>query len=187
MSKNKKLSPFQEKFCLLYHQTNNALQSYKDAYGVTKNSTAGKNSHRLLQLDYIQDRLRELREDIVKQYKIQTEDLIRVNAEVAFAKLSNVIEVVDGEFRIKKDADPDELEALSFTSSESFSAGKHGDSHSKTKSFSVKRGDRVKAAQELAKLIGSYESSGDDQDKTKNAVKSLMESLAKFKSKKDKE
>ncbi len=177
----KTLTPFQEKFVLLYHQTSNGSQSYKDSYGDVKDTTARRNAHRLLSQDHIKARLKELQDEASKKFKVKTEDLIRLNVEIAFSKLSDVIKITDdGDIEIIPDGDIDSLDGISFSKSES--QGKEG--FSSSKSISVKRPDRVKAAQELAKLIGSYGDISDDKDSKKSAAIKLLESLAKFKNNK---
>lgn len=187
--KNSPLTPFQEKFCLLYHESGNALKSYREAYNCD-NNTAKKGAYRIVRNPKVIKRLRQLQKAARKKHKIVTEDLIRVNAEVAFSKLSEVVRITpDGRIELKYDPnDPeniDQLDAISFSRSVSSSSSDKGDSHSESTSISVKKPDRVKAAQELARLLGSYENISDDKDDKKNAAIKLLESLAKFKKKDD--
>lgn len=122
----------------------------------------------------------------MKEFKVTRDELIKLNVAVAFSKLSDVIEITeDGEIELKPDGDIDQLESIGFSVSSSHSSNKDGESSSKSKSISVKRPDRVKAAQELAKLIGAYSDGGTDGDDKKEGALKLIESLMKFKKKKD--
>ena len=145
----RELNPAQEKFCLLYHETGNASQSYKDAYGVTKDSTSKKNSNRLLKQPYIKARLKELQDAVKEKYDMSIDKIIRKNVDIAFSKLSNVIEIVDGEIRLLDDGDIDQLDGISFSKSESSSSTDKSDTESKSTSISVRRPDRIKALQEI--------------------------------------
>lgn len=181
---SKRLTAFQEKFCLKYVETSNACRSYIYAYGDKKPNTASRSACNLMRLPHIQERIKELQADLRKQFKIATEDLIRVNAEVAFSKLSKVIKITEnGEIELLVDGDIDQLDGISFSKNESRQSGKQGDSESKATSIAVRRPDRVKAAQELARLIGAYEPTNDDGDHVKQAAQELLESLKKFKKK----
>ena len=181
---SKRLTPFQEKFCLKYVETSNASRSYIYAYGDKSLKTASRSASNLMRLKHIQERIQELQAGLRKKFKIATEDLIRVNAEVAFSKLSKVIKITkEGEIQLLVDGDIDELDGISFSKSESYQSGKSGISESKTTSIAVRRPDRVRAAQELAKLIGAYEPTSDDGEHVKQAAQNLLESLAKFKKK----
>ena len=133
--------------------------------------------------------MKQLQKDVRKKYKIHTEDLIRVNAEVAFAKLSEVARITStGEIELIYDEDDptniDNLDGISFSKTKSSYSSDKGDSESESTSISLKRPDRTKAAQELARLIGAYDESGDDKDNKRTAAQKLLESLAMFKKKK---
>ena len=72
-----KLNPKQEKFCQLYHETGNATQSYRDAYGSTGNdNTCAKRSHQLLNTPGIAARLDDLRAETRQRHAITVDMLI---------------------------------------------------------------------------------------------------------------
>lgn len=179
----KPLTPNQEKFCLLYHEKSNATQAYVEAYGIPNRKSATVKAHRLLKTKSIKKRLSQLKNKAAKKSQIKIDELIELNVAIAFSKLSNVIEIIDGEVRFKEDADVDELDSLGFSMSESHNTTEKSESSSKTTSISVKRPDRVKAAQELARLIGAYDQATGETGDKKAAAMKLLDSLTKFKKK----
>lgn len=179
----KRLTPQQEKFCQLYHKTGNARQSYIDAgYKYKDEKVADACSSRLLTNAKVQEYLATLKNQTLERHKLTIDELIQENVRIAFAKLSNVIEVdSEGNLKLKLDADLDELDGISFTKSESLSK----DGQSITKSISVKRPDRLRALKEIAILTGAYEKSSkpgdsDSGDNKANAARAILDAFARL-------
>ena len=183
----KGLSPLQEKFCKLYHKTGNATRSYINAGYQARGRIAESNSSRLLRNDKVRNRLQELEKAASKRAEKSIDDLIAKNVEIAFSRLSDVIEIYNGEVRLKDEGDLEVLDGISFSKSESSSSSDKGDSTSISKSLSVKRPDRIKALQEIARLTGVYEEKkrreekeGDSEDRG-SKLESILGSLNRFK------
>jgi phage terminase small subunit len=177
------LTPNQEKFCLLYYETSNATYSYREAYGTKNPRTASNQGSKLLKQTRIKKRILSLKKKAQKKAGKTIDDMINLNVEIAFSKLSDVIEVIDGEVHLKEGADVDQLDSIGFSMSESHNSSEKSESSSKTKSINVKRPDRIKAAQEIAKLCGFYDEKGTDAGDKKLAAKKLLDALTKFKKK----
>lgn len=169
-----------EKFCLLYYKTNNATKSYLESYGAQSDNSAAVSASKLIRSAKVKERLKELKADMVKEHKVTIEQLVELNRSIAFSRLSDVVKVdSEGNADLIPDCDIDSLDGFSFSKSESQTE----DGFTKTKSFSVRRPDRVKAAQELARLIGAYDKSktDDDEGTEKSSIESILGALRKFK------
>lgn len=84
------LTSKQEKFCLIYVETSNATYSYRQAYS-TKNmadKTVNEKASRLLGLDKIRARIKELRDTVAERCGITIKDLIKELDENRKAALS---------------------------------------------------------------------------------------------------
>lgn len=75
----KALTPKQEKFCLKYHETSNATESYKHAYrcGNMKSATINNKAYALKKTPPIQARLKELQQEAAALHEITINDLIK--------------------------------------------------------------------------------------------------------------
>lgn len=181
-----KLNPKQIKFCQLYHQTGNATRSYIDAgYQVKNEKVASVMVTRLLANDSIQKCLEGLKKASSEKMNITTERLMAEAAKIAFSDLNEIVEVVDGELVLKPCEDLNQLDGISAskTESESQTYGKNGDSSSTSKStsFSIKRSDRLKALDMLARMIGAYDRRESDNSKViRDAAPRVLESLRKY-------
>lgn len=172
-----KLNPKQQKFAELYVQTGNARQSYIAAgYQPKTEASADSNASILLSNHKVHAYITELRDHARQNAKITIDDLIKKNAEIAFSNLDDVVHVVGGKLELKP-----EVESLNMfdgvgasrTVSESESEktdSKGGSASSKssseTNSFTLKRPDRLKALDQLAKLIGAYDPEKDSSGAT---------------------
>lgn len=181
-----KLSPFQEKFCLFYVESNNATRSYQRAYENDNISTCKKNSHKLLKLEKIQNRIKELQKDIKKKHDITVDKLIQKNAELAFSDLNEQIEVdQEGNLSFKENVDVNQLDGMSFSRSESSKSSEKEESHSTSQSWSIKLSHKTKALQELARITGAYGDLGDNKEDRKDRIKKIFTTLQNFKKSKE--
>lgn len=73
------LTPKQEKFCLVYLETGNASEAYRQAYDAQsmKPETVNKRASELLDKGEIAGRLSELRAPIIAKAQLTVEDLLR--------------------------------------------------------------------------------------------------------------
>lgn len=166
----------QEKFITLYHKNGNATQSYIDAgYKASSRKSAEAQSSRLLSKDKVKQRLAELKSEAAKAHIASVKDLIELNARIAFSHLSNVLEVnSDGSVRLKENADIDILDSVSFSES--------SNSDGSSRSLSIKRSDRIKAAQEIARLIGAYDKKDtNDRNDEESHIDGILQSINNFK------
>lgn len=67
-----------EKFCLAYVETANAAESYRIAYNTEKMATAtiGREGYNLLQRPQVQERLEELRGQVMDRHRITVDTLL---------------------------------------------------------------------------------------------------------------
>lgn len=169
-----KLTPKQEKFVQLYHKSGNSTQSYINAGYQSKGKSAEVNASRLLSSDKVRARLEYLRNKAEKAHTVSVKELIELNVSIAFSKLSNVLEITsDGNLKLRSDADLDALDGISISESD----GEKGSS----RSLSVKRSDRIKASQEIARLMGAYDKKGNDDSEDEGTnVDSILQSIENF-------
>ena len=93
-----------------------------------------------------------------KKIQISQDKIASTLVRIAFDGLEDIIEVSEqGDLEIKPDAKFDLVDGVSFSKSES--DGEKG--YSKSKGFSFKRSDRLKALDMLIKLMGGYEKLAD--------------------------
>lgn len=73
------LTPKQEKFCLVYLETGNASEAYRQAYDAQsmKPETVNKRASELLDNGAIAGRLEELRAPIIAKAQLTVEDLLK--------------------------------------------------------------------------------------------------------------
>lgn len=147
----KPLTPQQMRFCEIYVQTGNASQSYIDAgYKVKDGEVAKVNAARLLTLAHVSLYVKQLQNKTSQKHEVSRDRIIGELVKVAFADMSEVVEIDDkGKPVIKKDANLNALDSIS--SSESYSDTGY------SKSFSVKKSDKIKAMEMLCKLLGLYD------------------------------
>ena len=150
-----KLSVLQQKFCELYAQSGNGVKAYYDAgYKCKDEKNAASSAAKLLTLPHISAYLDQIRSELSKKHNITTERLMQEAAKIAFSGMDDIVEIDEtGQPRLKPNASLNELDSIS--GSESSSTGKDGSSYSK--GFSVKKSDRLKALDMLAKMIGAYD------------------------------
>lgn len=179
-----KLTPRQIKFCELYVQTGNATQSYLEAgYKVKDQVTAQANSSRMLLNDMVRAHIEKIQESLSLSIRITTEKLMEELAKIAFSNLNNIVAIVDGELVLKETDDLNQLDGLSASKAESGPkfGGKNGNSSSKTTTFSIKRADRLKALDMLAKMIGAYGRRESDNSKIlRDNAPRVLETLKKY-------
>lgn len=147
----KRLTTQQMRFCEIYVKTGNATQSYYDAGYKAKNGDVAKvNACRLLTYDHVSLYVKQLQKRTSEKHEVSKDKIIGELVKVAFADMSEVVAIDDnGKPVIKKDANLDALDSIS--SSESVSDTGY------SKSFSVKKSDKIKAMEMLCKLLGLYD------------------------------
>ena len=122
-----------ELFCLGYARTANGAQSYKDAgYQCKNDNVAGANARRLLQNDKIQARLQELAEEMSAEKIADIREIHEYLTSVIRGETTEDVVVTEG----------------------------CGDGVSEATIMKVRTAnkDRIKAAVELAKMKGAYDS-----------------------------
>lgn len=84
------LTPKQEKFCLVYLETGNASEAYRQAYDAQsmKPETVNKRASELLDNGVIAGRLSELRAPIIAKAQLTVEDLLDELEEARIAALT---------------------------------------------------------------------------------------------------
>lgn len=127
------LNPKQEAFCLHYAKTGNATESYKQAGYTPKNdNVAGANARRLLQNAKIKTRLAELTEEMASEKIADIREIHEYLTSVIRGETTEDVVVVEG-------------------------CG-DGVSEAIIKKVRTPNKDRIKAATELAKMKGAYDS-----------------------------
>ena len=127
------LNPKQEAFCLHYAKTGNATESYKKAgYNPKNDNSAGANARRLLLNDKIKARLAEL------------------SAEMASEKIADIREIHEYLTSVIRGETTEETVVVEGC----------GDGISEAKIMDIRtpNRERIKAAVELAKMKGAYDS-----------------------------
>lgn len=181
-----KLNPKQTKFCELYVKTGNATQSYLEAgYKVKNDETARANSSVLLTNPNVRAYIESLQKALSASTKITTERLMEETAKIAFSDLNEIVAVEDGVLVLKPAQDLNQLDGVSATKtvSESSSSGKNGDSSSSsvTNSFAIKRADRLKALDMLARMIGAYDRRESDNSRVlRDAAPRVLGALKRY-------
>lgn len=195
MAKEKAFTVQQLTFINKYLESGNATKSYLEAgYKAKNENVAATSAYRLLRTPKISAYIREERDRLRSLGKVSREDLLMKNAEIAFSNLDEVVHVVDGKLELKPDAPSLNMfdgvgATYSITESESEktdSKGGHGSSKSfsESKSFNLKRPDRLKALDQLAKLLGEYDrDEGDSNRNLAGTAERILGALAKVRSK----
>lgn len=156
-------SPLQIKFIQEYLKTGNATQSVINAgYKNKSENAAAVQGNALLRKpkikSYIETNKKKSLAETQNKIQISQDKIASTLVRIAFDGLEDIIEVSEqGDLEIKPDAKFDLVDGLSFSKSES--DGEKG--YSKSKGFSFKRSDRLKALDMLIKLMGGYEKLAD--------------------------
>lgn len=127
------LNPKQEAFCLHYAKTGNATESYKQAgYNPKNDNSAGANARRLLQNDKIKARIAD------------------ITAEMASEKIADIREIHEYLTSVIRGETTEDVVVTEGC----------GDGVSEAKVVEVRTNNiaRIKAATELAKMKGAYDS-----------------------------
>ena len=123
----------QEAFCLHYAKTGNATESYKKAgYNPKNDNSAGANARRLLQKDKVKTRLAELADEMASEKIADIREIHEYLTSVIRGETTDEVVVTEG----------------------------CGDGISEAKIVQVRTNNvaRIKAATELAKMKGGYDS-----------------------------
>jgi phage terminase small subunit len=147
----KQLTAQQMKFCERYVETSNATQSYIDAGYKVKNADVAKaTASRLLTSVNVSLYVKQLQDKELHRTRVSKERVIDELVNVAFGSISEIVEIdEEGRPRLKPEADLRQVDAISSSRSVSDSGY--------SESFTVKRGDRLKALEMLCKLLGLYD------------------------------
>lgn len=169
----KPLTPQQMRFCEIYVQCGNAAKAYRDAgYKAADAEVARANASRLIAKDNISLYIKQLQAKTTEKHEVSRDRIIGELVKVAFADMSEVVEIDDkGKPVIKKNANLDALDSIS--SSESYSDTGY------SKSFSVKKSDKIKAMEMLCKLLGLYDKEDSESRRNLEAnSRRVLEALA---------
>ena len=106
-----KLNPRQEQFCCEYAKSGNAGGSYQKVYGTTNSATAATNGNRLLKNADIQNRLKEIQDELASEKIMDAREIQERLTAIGRGQVTEEI-ILDGE-RIRKEATlKDQLKAL---------------------------------------------------------------------------
>jgi phage terminase small subunit len=192
----KEFTPQQLVFIDKFLQSGNATQSYKDAgYKAKNDNVAAASAHKLLRTPKIASYIRDERDRLRREGKVNRDDLLAKNAEIAFSNIDDVIKVEDGRIVLKDNVQSlNQFDGVSatYTLTESRSekhatdkgGGGFSESTTESKSFNLKRPDRLKALDQLARLLGEYDRDENDSGRDlKNSAERILSALAKVRSK----
>lgn len=178
------LNARQKKFIEEYLKNGgNGTRAVLDAGYQMTDKAAAAFATRLLNKDkvssYVRTKQNESLEKTQKKIQISQDKIAATLVRIAFDGLEDVIEVSEqGDLEIKPEAKLDLIDGVSFSKSES--DGKGG--YSRSKGFSFKRSDRLKALDMLVKLMGGYEKFAGDSDKESKGLdpERVLKLLKKF-------
>lgn len=193
---DKEFTAQQLMFVNKYLESGNATKSYLEAgYKAKNENTAGVSAHKLLRTPKIHAYIQEERDRLRSSGKVSRDDLLAKNAEIAFSNLDDVVKVEDGRIVLKENVQSlNQFDGVSATytltesHSEKYATDKGGggssESRSETKSFNLKRGDRLKALDQLAKLLGEYDrEEGDSNRDLAGTAERILGAIAKVRPK----
>ena len=107
-----KLNPRQEQFCCEYAKSGNAGGSYQKVYGTTNSATAATNGNRLLKNADIQNRLKEIQDELASEKIMDAKEIQERLSAIGRGEVTEEIITSDGE-RIRKQATlKDQLKAI---------------------------------------------------------------------------
>lgn len=140
-----KLTPRQEKFCLYYHQLDNASEAYRRSYSSDnmKEATVNNKAYELLQRGDIRARLKQLQDKLQKRSDIKKEEAVSSLTKILRASVLDVVSIVEGFVVVKNTSDiPEDLKPCISSIRET----KFG--------IEVNFYDKIQAIDRLAKLLG---------------------------------
>jgi hypothetical protein len=140
-----KLTPRQEKFCLYYHQLDNASEAYRRSYSSEnmKESTVNNRAYELLQKGEIKARLKQLQSKLQEKHNIGKDEAVITLSKILRADILNMVAVVDGRVIVKNTSDiPEDLKPCI----SSIKSTKFG--------IEINFYDKIQAIDRLAKLLG---------------------------------
>lgn len=106
------LTARQEKFCLEFAKSGNATQAYKSAFGTTNEKTAGVQASRLLKKPSVQERLKEIQDEIASVKIADVRELQERLTAIARRELYETVILPNGEQVQKQTTIKDALKAL---------------------------------------------------------------------------
>lgn len=107
-----KLKPRQEAFCIEFAKSGNATQAYKSAFGTTNEKTAGVQASRLLKKPSVQERLKEIQDEIASVKIADVRELQERLTAIARRELYETVILPNGEQVQKQTTIKDALKAL---------------------------------------------------------------------------
>ena len=105
------LNPKQEIFCLEYSKSGNATEAYRTAYGATNDSIAATNASRLIRNAKIQDRLKELSDELSSEKIMDARELQERLTAIARGEVTEEI-FLNGERTQRQATIRDKLKAI---------------------------------------------------------------------------
>ena len=140
-----KLTPRQEKFCLYYHELDNATEAYRRSYSAEnmKESTVNNRAYELLQRGEIKGRLRQLQNKLQERSDIKKDEAVSSLTKMLRASVLDAVSIVDGNVIVKNTSDiPEDLKpCISSIKSTTFG-------------IEINFYDKIQAIDRLAKLLG---------------------------------
>lgn len=106
------LTARQEKFCLEFAQIGNATQAYKSAFGTTNEKTAGVQASRMLKKPSVQERLKEIQDEIASAKIADVRECQELLTAIARRELYETVILPNGEQVQKQTTIKDALKAL---------------------------------------------------------------------------
>ena len=140
-----KLTSRQEKFCLHYHELDNATEAYRRSYSAEnmKESTINNRAYELLQRGDIKGRLRQLQNKLQECSDIKKDEAVSSLTKILRASVLDAVSIVDGKVIVKNTSDiPEDLKPCI----SSIKSTKFG--------IEINFYDKIQAIDRLAKLLG---------------------------------
>ena len=140
-----KLTPRQEKFCLYYHQLDNASEAYRRSYSSDnmKEATVNNKAYELLQRGDIRARIKQLQGKLQERSDIKKEEAVSSLTKMLRASVLDAVSIVNGDVVVKNTSDiPEDLKPCI----SSIKQTKFG--------IEVNFYDKIQAIDRLAKLLG---------------------------------
>ncbi len=147
-----KLTPKQEAFCLVYIETGNASEAYRQAYPRARNwkpETVHREAHALLNNPKISTRLDELRRPALKKAEVTVERVVKELARIAFGDKRELMEWGPDGVTLKPSDGLSEDQA-SMVAEVSETISQSGGS------IKLKTYDKVRALELLGKYLGAF-------------------------------
>jgi phage terminase small subunit len=151
-----KLSEKQARFCQEYLIDLNATRAYKAVYGTKSDNSAAVSSNKLLRNPKITAFIQERQKQLQEKTGITQERVLQAYAAVAFSDIRKFYNE-DGTLKKITDLDDDSSAAMAGMEIEELFEGSGMDRFQVGVTKKIKRWDKVKALDSLAKHLGMFE------------------------------